>query len=652
MGNNLRTTVILVAVAVGLSLYAYYFERGPAWDQPVGGVFTEIVREDVVELDLVPGPASTRTAGEESAQAIRMRYAVPEAGGRGTWAIVEPIRFPCFVPRIQSIVRSVLELQRIKSVPEETADEFFRDDGTSLTVRFATRGGAEHTIEIGREHPEEFYDLVCVRVDGADVFHTRAAFRRNLNSTLDELRSRALFPVPKERAIEVVVESPSSPTLTLRRELGSPDWTLGPPAQGVGDRGIVTDLLDSLNAWRIETFVTDSLEEPARYGFDRPRFTVTLTSDVEATHRYEVAGDPRRELADGMVYVRDPREPFVYSARLADVARLELPAEEFRSQVVFQLGASKIVSVEGSRRLPGEVRSFRLTRVAEEATVAEGEAEPRRPYADDIGRWTVEDLRLGKTYAADSIETGLLLRSLEHLPVRRYLDDPEDARLVAGAEPILELDLALDTGKEYGVEFFEPPATDAFPAASYLLRRSGVEGLVLVISPLPRQLEAGGIFFRDRYVAPQPAEDVREFELETRHGSWRFGRLPSGDWRLAETATVRLRPDERLAGETVNRVVRLFSREDLRVETFLADRADAESLDAMEVLPEKHRYSILFLNLRGEPLLNLLIGAYEEQAGSQVHYAKLSHVDVPVALSHDYIAELVELIDHLDAITD
>ena len=69
----------------------------------------------------------------------------------------------------------------------------------------------------------------------------------------------------------------------IERKQGEVDWYLKSPLEGITDRVLMATLLDELNSWRIETFLSDDLKNSADYGFDAPRLTVALTlSDGQA----------------------------------------------------------------------------------------------------------------------------------------------------------------------------------------------------------------------------------------------------------------------------------------------------------------------------------------------------------------------------------
>ena len=657
MGNNFKTTFTLLVVSVLVSLYAYKFERdAPDWEQKP--YFSQLSSRDIVEVHLIPGPGSrgARFEGQDPSP-ILLRLARESGKNLPTWRITEPFSFEAFHPRVEGVVRALVELRKIGAVSPADERNFFSGESHG-EILFKTRDSRSFRIEVGQEHPLDTVDLVAVRVDGEDSFHTVGKFKRDVDVSLGDLRGRALVPVPKERALRLVLRhSDERRSFALERDLGSPDWKIMPPHRGVVDRELVAHLLDQLNSWRIEDFVSDKLENPSEFGFDEPRLVISLTErrggGAGNVFTYEVADDPGETLSEGEVFVRDPQRSFLYSAKSDIVELLERPVEELRNRYLMQLGAARIQEVQGKVHNAGEIREFRLWNENKPVTDPSPSAVKK---SGEFSGWKVRDQRLEQTYKADPSETSSFVMGLSRFPIVRYLDDTDDPvvqSLRRGEVPVvIELKIVLDTTLERTFKFYKVPEGPDFPASGYLVSTGEGSEVVLLNTPVPQDISPGGIYFRDRNVSGLLSESVGEWEVMSSRGDvWNLARI-GGAWRVAESSGRAIRPGKGLDETLVNSAVRGLSRDYFRLEAFLPDEKDEDKLELTSGL---HRFLIRFFRYdeHQEGFLSVTVGARREHSPGQEYYGKLDSItDMPVLLSSDLVRRFIELVDHLESITE
>ena len=657
MGNNLKTTLSLVVVSVLISMYVYYFEQdAPDWEPKA--YYSNLLSRDIVEMEFIPGSAILATKKEKPVRVLLRHQRLTEKD-LPRWHIVEPVAFEVFFPKVEGILRALHELRTLGPVSPEDVEASFGDQ-TFMTIRFKTRDGVERRLEIGRPHPIENMDLVAVRADGEDAFHTVGGFKRSLDVTLEGLRSRALIPVPAEKMVRVEVQRPGEGTgFTLERQVGSVEWRFQAPHAGVADPELVLELLNGLNSWRIETFVENSVEDPNEYGFDEPRMIFSLTErkgdGAGREFRYEIADDPGDTLETHEVYVRDPRRSFVFSSRSDVVAELERPAEELRNRYLLSLGASRIVEVGAAVRNSLDddrsMRRFRVWDAEEELT----DARPGMPkeHGEFVG-WKVQDDHLDRRFRADRSVTSSVVLGLSRFPIARYMDDPShpvvqslrDGQLSVA----LELEIQTETTLKRTLKFYPVPEGKDFNANSFLVERDGTDEIVLVNTLLHEDLSAGGIYFRDRNISGIDSASVQSFEVWNSSGRvWSLARI--GDsWRVGETDSVTMLPGKGLDETLVNAAVRGLSQGFFRVEGFLPDAKDEAQL---EIVPGRWLAMIHLTEVaHAEGFTRVIVGARRERSPGQEYYGKLDSVpDMPVLLANDLVGRFIELVDHLESVT-
>ena len=271
-----RTLLKLFVVAVALSLYVFFFENTVAPWMKLGKYFPDLEPRDIYEIEISRPALAKDEASGVDVRPILLRH---EARGEKApaWWIVEPIQARAFHPRVQGLCYLLADLERVVEVGEGEVP--FPSDGPALKVRFRTRTGSEHTVEVGQDYPDPEWDLCYVR-EGETLFATKQEFRRDSQTSLNEIRSRAIFPVPRIDALGLIVTTADGEPKneraekTLRRDGDSKRWRIGLDGKNVvGDSELISGLLDGLNAWKIVEFVTDEATTPAElapFGLDRP----------------------------------------------------------------------------------------------------------------------------------------------------------------------------------------------------------------------------------------------------------------------------------------------------------------------------------------------------------------------------------------------
>jgi hypothetical protein len=649
MTASWRPALRFLVLAGGLSAYAYLFERdAPPWEKT--GVFSSYAADDIIEIGIVPGPAAAAGDAATAEPPMLLRYQPPPGGGLSEWRLVEPFPYPAHSPRIDGIILSILELDRIAPAPPATAPEsVLGKDGPQSSLRFRTRGplAREHTIDVGLDHPEDAVGLFYLRVDGGEVFLSSSRFKRSFNAHLDDLRSRALFPVPKEDAMSLEVQRPEHPALRLERRAGTQDWRLTSPIGGKADRALLHELLDGLNASRIERFVSDRLEDPAAYGFSRPRLAAILTHRRGTRYHYEFADDPKGELR-GEVYARDPAQPFLYAVKAELLAPLERPAEELRSRYLLDFGAANVVEAAIDVDAGGGVGRFHLK-------------ERRQTGAADApAAWDVIATDTGASRAADAVAARRFIDRLRRIEVRRYFDAPLDEALRPYLEKTsgaLSLTIHLDAGAPLRLVFHRAEGIDV-PKGAYLVAHGAIgreqeRELALVDAGIPEELAAGWSLFWNRRLSPYAVDDFLSLRLrsETLGGEWTLGRIEE-TWHL-DAGSAALDPERTLKQDLVERAARGLTAESFRVEGFLDGPRDLESL---ELTAERCRMRIQ-LELRpdaqakaGKGFRQLLIGAWRQSSPGQEYYGLLDNAPAPVLLSRDFVDDWIGLVRHLDGL--
>ena len=635
-----RTNLKLLVAAVALTVYYRAYEAGlPSWQQK-GRVFPGLEPSRIVELDLSwPQTAEDASLGVD-ARSVSLRYESFE-GSERQWWIVEPFRFRALHPRVQGLVYSVADMVRVAQVEGE--DEFFESKPT-VRVRFALDDGSEHVVEIGSDYPDASLKFCYARVDDT-VFWTKQDLKSSFAVALEQLRGRALFPVPPQEVVSLSVDGAERVAKMIERKPGGPEWRMLTPVASLADREITETVLADLNSWGVVDFEADDASTPEglrAYGLDSPRATVTLKRREGAAVSIDIGAKFKRG-DESLVYVRHTGQPFVFTAE-ANVAN-EVMGDPglFRNRYVFDLQTLEVSHLDIDV-LRGEGVGQKLSVRKLEVTREErggGERETQDEFV-----WQVEDVQSGETFEGDQRLIQNLLSDLRRLRIEKFVDEvlPE-----AGLDPArgkLTLHLSGDQKAEL---FFGARSTDEQDRAFqvYYVRRSGETGAYLVLTPIPLLFDSSGHGLRKRNISDVEPTQLAGITLKHSGRSWNLMRSPGNkEWVLPVGHEV----DGTIDSDLIDQLALAFHSEAFRVRRYFPElRRDAEVHGfAQRGVP--WRVELRFAD-RNTHFRRLDIGKLVEGSDPAEYYAQASDLDIPIFSVNDEIPSLVKRLQlHLEAI--
>ena len=363
--RGVRSTLVLLVVALGLGAYIYFIESG----RPPAG--TPDALETVFDVDSDDIDALSVTAGNGD------RTVIEKDGDR--WRVVEPFPVNVDVTKVVSLSSSLanLEIQRVVAEPEDAPDlEPFGLTAPSIEVGFGTTDGADARLLIGDRSPAG-NDLYATVAGSNRVFLISGFLDTTFDQTTFDLRDKSILDVTRDQVDSLEV---SSPDLAVRLRKTDGEWSLVGPIEARADLGVTDGLVGRLATGQMaaieeEEAAADTL---APYGLDAPRLTATLgLGNSTATL---LLGDTTPA---GTVYARDAARELVFTVEESLAAELEQGADEYRRKNLFAFRPFNATALEIDHE--GERWTFAL-----EAAAGEDESDTWRRTAPDAG-----DVELG-----------------------------------------------------------------------------------------------------------------------------------------------------------------------------------------------------------------------------------------------------------------
>jgi len=480
-----RTTIVLLGIAIGLTLYYLIFELGRVGPETrLGLLFRYRTADQVTRLSIAREGETILLEREGDA-----------------WRMLEPVAYPAEGPRVDDLILRILEFE-LKGEFREAVEEAFPEKGPEAVLTVTFRDGETKKIEAGNPHPsidvrDRFY-----RVDGTLVI-ADPRLADALRVSADALRERIVSPVTRDRAVWISVEAAAGRTLRFIRT--SPGhWLAEAPFRGRADPNAVGELVESVNRLSVMDFVDEGRDRLAEYGLDRPRFRIAVREQDAAGETRILIGSPlagaKDATAEGgsLVYVTWEERGPVCVVRDVVMETLGKPDDYYRDPHLLDIGSD-----------PPSRILIRWDR---------GSFELRK----DAGAWTLRD-ESGAVLPTTAELVDSFISDLQGIEIHSFAPPPGDPGL---ANPVLRFE----------IDFAEPQRRIAAaigrpdPQVSGLFSGlvEGEEGIVSVRTELPNLIGRWGRYYlRDRVVARIPFEKIEKLHIQAEGKKWSLVRLPN-----------------------------------------------------------------------------------------------------------------------------
>ena len=366
--RGLRSTLVLLVVALGLGAYIYFIES----ERPPGGTPEPLETVFDFESDDISRLAVTAESDD--------RTVLEKTDNR--WRLVEPLAGAVDVTEVVALASSLatLEMQRVVAEPEEAQDlTAFGLAEPRIEVGVTTTTGTDARLLIGEQTPTGG-DLYATIAGSNRVFLISGYLDGTFNRTTFDLRDKTILDITRDQVNSLEITGADS-AIRLRQEDNR--WSLVSPIEAKADAGVTGGLVGRLSTGQMAAIETERTDELEPYGLDTPRLTVTvgLGSSVATL----LIGDTTPA---GTVYARDAARDLVFTVNESLVTELEQGVDEYRRKNLFAFRPFNATVLELDR--DGERRVFEKV----EAT-ADGEADMWRrtgPDAGDVETSAMDDL--------------------------------------------------------------------------------------------------------------------------------------------------------------------------------------------------------------------------------------------------------------------
>ncbi len=326
--RGLRSTLVLLVVALGLGGYIFFVERhrAPASEPEPNEQLFDFEADDVTELRV--------DAGQDTVTELRRTA--------GAWQVVAPVQAAADDSATSSLASTLASLEVRRVVEEGPVDlEPFGLAEPALDIGFTLADAdAPGRLLIGEQTPTGA-DRYAKLGDSDRVFLVAGYLDSTFDKTTFDLRDKTILDFERGDLDGLEVTAGDR---VIRFAQDGDDWQIVEPLAAGADFSTVEGLLGSLSNGRMRSVESETADALDAFGLAEPAISVALSAG-SATATLHV-GD---ETPDGARYARDASRPLVFTVDASLVTSLEREAAEYRRKGLFAFRSFNATRLEIER---------------------------------------------------------------------------------------------------------------------------------------------------------------------------------------------------------------------------------------------------------------------------------------------------------------
>ncbi len=323
--KNFSSSFILIAVALLLGAYVFFFERGPVKkEEKKDKVFTQFVADDVKEIKL------HQPAAREPLIDI-------QKDKDDHWQILAPLKLKADEAVMRGVLMNVGDMS-----PEDTLDhpDELADYGLNTGAAqadFIFKDGTQQTLMIGDKDISGSSAYVKP-ANQTKVYLVPSYVTDNFAKSVDDFRDHSVIETDLVQADQIRITH-GAKTLELKKDKDN-NWSLTRPAAGKADPMKVRDVLTAANDLKIDKFETDHPTDLKIYGLASPSAILEIGSS-QAAAKEQVLYLGRDKLKTTDVFAQLKGQSAVFLLPQSFEKSLDLKPNDFKDKTLLQFDASR-----------------------------------------------------------------------------------------------------------------------------------------------------------------------------------------------------------------------------------------------------------------------------------------------------------------------
>jgi hypothetical protein len=288
--------VLLIAAVAGVAVYFIYGRSGQSTDEatektPPAFKFN---REDITSITLHRG-----------GQAINLQNL------NNKWVITQPVNAAADSAAVDVIIGDLISARVDSEFPPSGGD--LKQYGLSepvVKLEVKLKNGSTHRVELGGRDPIGL--SAYAKIDGSqNVALVPANLLNNSDKSLNDLRDRLALGATQYELSSVKIVNEGGGYELEKKES---EWKIKSPVEGPADENQVNSTLADITGAKATEVVSESVDDPAKYGLDKPKIsitarlntggerTVSIGSKVDENYYAKISDQPQLIKVDTLFY--------------------------------------------------------------------------------------------------------------------------------------------------------------------------------------------------------------------------------------------------------------------------------------------------------------------------------------------------------------
>jgi len=323
-----RSTLLLLLAAVVGGILIYFLEIKPGKPrdekpaETAKDAFAGIKREEITGVTVTRGNETISLENQDN-----------------KWLIKQPINAAADDSALNSLIGDLVSarIEREFNNPSAEALKEYGLDSPAVKLEIKLKDGKTHRVELGGKDP--LGSSVYAKLDGSsNVAVLGSALLTSADKPLNDWRDRAVLGATQYdiSSLKVTNENGSF-------ELGKKDadWVITAPVAGAAEDTEVNSLLTEITSAKAAEIVSESGEDLAKYGLDKPKIT--------ATAKLSGGGEKGVLLGakvDEKYYAKAADRAQIFKVESALYDKLNLKPGSLRSKQFYKLNRDELTRIE------------------------------------------------------------------------------------------------------------------------------------------------------------------------------------------------------------------------------------------------------------------------------------------------------------------
>jgi hypothetical protein len=319
-----RSTLLLLAIAALGGLLVYYLEYKPGKPRDEKPDTTKpafsFTREEVAGINLTRAGKTVNLENQNN-----------------KWVITSPINAAADEAAINSLIGDVVSARierELTATPDDLKNFGLAEPAVKLELKL--KNGQTRRVELGAK--DVTGSSAYAKVDGGQsVAIVPVSMLTSSDKSVDDLRDRSVLGATQLELTSVKINNGAGGLELAKQDA---DWKLKGPISGDVDETAVNTLLTDLASAKATEVVSETPDEPAKYGLDKSKLGFSAKLSTGGERSVQIGSK-----VDDKYYAKTSDRPQIYKVDQALIDKLNTKPASLRSKDVVRINPDELKSV-------------------------------------------------------------------------------------------------------------------------------------------------------------------------------------------------------------------------------------------------------------------------------------------------------------------